>query len=99
MVDQSIIQLVGVIITLGIAQVATLRWLVGRVEDVDTRSQKRDAEMRGQMLTREEFLNHMKVYEDNAKGVRDELHRLNGRIDNLILLERRRLEHEGHHGG
>jgi len=99
MVDQSIIQLIGVIITLGIAQVATLRWLVGRVEDVDTRSQKRDDEIQKQMLTRDEFVNHMKVYEENARGVREELHRLNGRIDNLILLERRRLEPEGHPGG
>lgn len=96
---REVLEIVGIVITVGVAQVATLRWLLGRLTDVDTRSQERDEEIKGMMLTREEFLSHMAVYGEGTKGVRDELHRLNGRIDNLILMERRRLSPERHHEG
>jgi hypothetical protein len=95
---RQLLEVVGLILTFGAAQVATLRWVLGRMTEVENRAHEREEKIKGQMLTREEFLSHMALYEKSTAGVQEELHRLNGRIDSLIFLERRRVEPGDRHG-
>lgn len=81
----SIIEILGIVLTVGAFHAATFRWTMTRINEVDSNSAKRDHQIEERMLSREECLRLLQLYDGNAQAVKEELHRLNARIDALLL--------------